>query len=397
VVGFILVFDFQDAALWYRSTSQAAPTRLERSDAVLGEYVLRLDIGAPVTPSWISDLFQPVPLEDVSQLGGQTVTLGAWMWASQPVEVNMPVLQTEGHSFSRRVQLDTEPQFFSVQAPLPENTARLWLALALDKTPAMADVEIYYDALVLAKGERPLDQPPVFSSAQGEKGEWGDKPFENLLRNASAENSGLRLRPWIDQLGARFMADHTRPSLIWTSLWDFSGAFYLYQFTAQRLFRTFWATFGWGHVSLAGSRPYRILGFVTLVGGIGFVVYMLRRWRDLPWDLIFFLGLALIASWGTTFVRGAIYLGVYHLYLPVARYAYPAIIPTVLFLNVGWLEIEYILRLGWRKIVGVRQVRWTPAFFSCFRQHLRFVVYLALFLSLDILAIWSVAGYYEIF
>jgi len=59
-------------------------------------------------------------------------------------------------------------------------------------------------------------------------------------------------------------------------------------------------------------------------------------------DLVFFLGVPHIAIWGTTLLRGADAMIEGASYLPVARYAYPAIIPTMLVLIVGWLGISHL-------------------------------------------------------
>ena len=55
-----------------------------------------------------------------------------------------------------------------------------------------------------------------------------------------------------------------------------------------------------------------------------------------------FLGLVLAGVWIPTLVRGVGYVGFWHVYLPVARYAGPAIIPTALVLSLGWMEIVYL-------------------------------------------------------
>lgn len=50
------------------------------------------------------------------------------------------------------------------------------------------------------------------------------------------------------------------------------------------------------------------------------------------------------AAWGTTLVRGMIYLGITWLYTPVVRYGLTGIIPTVLasqaVWTVGWQAIQ---------------------------------------------------------
>lgn len=68
----------------------------------------------------------------------------------------------------------------------------------------------------------------------------------------------------------------------------------------------------------------------------------------------------------------------YTILIPAARYAYPVIIPTLLILNVGWLEIGHYLE------------RWTRLDYR-----VKFLVYFLLFLSLDIAAILSLVHFYS--
>jgi hypothetical protein len=143
------------------------------------------------------------------------------------------------------------------------------------------------------------------------------------------------------------------------------------------MFRSFWGLFGWAHVPLKGYRPYFFLLLASLVAGAGLLVALWRRRRVLSWHTMLLLGLTMILIWGMTFVRGASYLGVPDLYLPVARYAYPAIIPTALLFCLGWLEILGLLRQG------LRLPAWALP-----------VIYLFIFLGLDLLALFSIYQYY---
>jgi len=63
------------------------------------------------------------------------------------------------------------------------------------------------------------------------------------------------------------------------------------------------------------------------------------------------------------------------LFIPSARYAYPAIIPTALALNIGWLEIGWYFRkrIKPKALAGIFILFW---------------------LVLDLLAIASIVNYY---
>ena len=268
------------------------------------------------------------------------------MWANPPVQVRTPILNQDGQSFSDLVTVGITPAFYAVHANLPADAVRLWVSLEPRAESGRMNSIIYYDGLVLAAGDHAASEPPHFTNADGSQGVWGGLPFENMLRNASAESAGPGLRSWADDLGARLLPDHTRPSLVLTSLLDFQGAGWLYELSGLRLLRTFWGLFGWGHVPLLGYSPYRFLGVITLVGLLGAALALARLWRRLPWETIALLGLVLLGAWVPTLVRGAIYLSIPQVYLPVARYAFPAIIPTILILNLGWLELARWVQPG---------------------------------------------------
>jgi hypothetical protein len=160
---------------------------------------------------------------------------------------------------------------------------------------------------------------------------------------------------------------------------DWSGAKLFYRATADRLFRSFWGLFGWGHVPLAGFlHPYRILLVATAAGIVVGIAALYRNRSSIAWEAVLILGSALLFIWGVTFVRGASYIALPNPYFPVARYAYSAIIPTVLLLSVGWL-----VTLDW---VG----SWLRA-----PARLKHLVYLLFLVSLDLLAIFSIARYYR--
>lgn len=378
LVGLIAIVTWGDAAYWYRSTSQASNTRVASEKAVIGDFAFQLDTNAEVTPRWIGvSLFQPLPLNVGLELRGKSVTLGAWMWSSQPIDVRTPILNDGTQSISQVVALDEEPDFYTFLATTSESTQRVWVSLSPLNTASEDNVSIYYDGLVLVEGERTIQEAPQFTSEDGRRGLWGGEPFENLLRNASAERGSLRFRYWADNLGAKFTGDNTRPSLILTSIFDWKGAAWFYLQSSIRLLRTFWAQFGWAHVWLIGHKPYRILAFFTLLGIVGAVIGFYRRRDRLPGSILLLLGLVLIGVWGSTLTRGPLYLAVRRLYMPVARYAYPAVIPTVLVLNIGWLEM--LRQIGnWLRL----KVKFQNA------------VYLLLFISLDVVAILSIIRFY---
>ena len=329
-----------DAALWYRNTPQNVPTRVLRQDAPSGEYAFRL-VTAPEED--VVKLVQIIPPHEARLMSGKPCTLGFWVWASAPVEITAPRVHTgDRQRFGGEpLAVDQTPRFHAFTFTLQGNTARVWVELSLPKdlNPA-APVEVFYDGLVLAEGAYP-DAPPDATLPV-----WGAAPYRNMLRNASAERAWPYLRPWADALATRLFGDYRGQesfSLALYTLLDWPSSGWYYRGVAVRLLRTFWARFGWGHVPLLAGKglgkPYRLLAVITLVGlgGVLLALWQRRsRLRELPWGSLGFLTAAAALVWGTTLMRGATYVLVRPLF-PVARYAYPAIVPTMFFLSLGWL------------------------------------------------------------
>jgi hypothetical protein len=387
-----------DAANWYRAVSQAEPTRFATHQAVLGEYVLRLDTQAEITPAWTVPMFQPLPTKTGQELQEKTVTLGAWMWANKPLSLRALTLNTESRSFTMQAKLDVKPAFYAMQITLPDDTQRTWVSLL--KAPK--GLQIFYDGFILAEGERPLLEPPNFTTPEGLQGDWGGQPFVNLIRNPSIEKAGLRIQPQIDNLGARLLPDNTRPSWILTSMLDWPATGFVYKSSARHLFQTFWARFGWGHVPLLGPKgaedlPYQILAILTLVGICGALVGLIHRRRRASWEIVAVFSLALLLLWGLTLLRGMTYLAYEHIYGTVARHAYPVIIPTMLIFCFGWFEIftwvnSVMSRLFKNKATTGKTVLplRTQRLFK-----FEFALYIFLFVALDVLSLASIALYYS--
>ena len=411
LAGLLMSFSWSDAAFWFRSTSQSEPTRSANPQAVLGKYAIQVNTGAKVTPPWLGPLFQPLPPQTGQELLGKPVTLGAWIWASQPIQARTPILNQAEVAYSQKVMVGTQPAFYAVQARLDGEHDHLWISLNPLDQPSDTGVMIYYDGVVLAEGLRPTDQAPNFNDLDGKQGDWGGRPFINLLRNPSGGEASPRIRSWIDDRAALLLPDQNRPSLILASWLDWQGAGWYYKESVLSLMHTFWGKFGWGHVPLQGSKPYRLPGIFILftIGGTFWGLW--RRRRRLAWDQAAFLGLVLAGVWIPTLVRGVGYVGFWHVYLPVARYAGPSIIPTALVLSLGWMEIVYLFKAVWLRLMsafsyrleevpasqtgnslenmksfhGSRNIAWDWA---------GGIIYIILLFGLDIFALLSIAHFY---
>jgi hypothetical protein len=160
---------------------------------------------------------------------------------------------------------------------------------------------------------------------------------------------------------------------------DLPGFRSYYTASAQHLFRSFWAVFGWGQVYLIGSKPYRILLLLSLIAVIGDGIYMWNNKQRLSWHILGFLGIALLGVWGMAAIRGVSTV-FSNVFIPAARYAYPVIVPTVMLFVVGWLEILIII--GERLKIS---------------QLFQYAVYISFLLLLNGLSIYSIWLYYDTF
>ena len=371
-----------DASLWARNTFQSADTRLATSQAPLGEHAFQVQLEPDTTAAENYQLHQLIDLPAGVSLDKNEVTVGAWMWASRPVQATSPIFNTYNglKNAYKLVDLNETPQYIAYTFPVPGNTERNFISLRPLVKQVDEPVTVYFDGIVVLPGSWPLDQPPVFNDINGKSGTWGGKPFENLIRNGSAEASWVRLRPWVDQLGVRILPDKgsNQPSVMLYYLLDTAAAWPFQQISAQVLFRTFWARFGWGHVPLMQSWPYGLILVAMLLGLVGASFAIWHSRRRLNWPVVALLALAFLGVWIMAFMRGANYPTLLRaIYYPTARYAFPVIIPSMLLLNVGWYEVGRAIR---------NRLRWPAKVFK--------IGYILTWAVFDLYALLSIAKYY---
>ncbi|MDQ7030891.1 MAG: hypothetical protein Q9O62_14520 [Ardenticatenia bacterium] len=202
-------------------------------------------------------------------------------------------------------------------------------------------VTIYYDGLVVVEGEWPTDQPPRFDGPDGQTGTWGGRPFTNMLRNPSGEQGWPWLRSWVVRAMKKLISPiPLDPVHVVTLVLDRERTGWVYRATAHRLVQTFWAVFGWGGVFISQGW-YQVLTWATVLGLVGALVRAVRLACE-PWSsgvkwALCFLGAASLVIWSITFLRPMPSLFPwFRPFIPVARYAYPAIVPSALALVAGW-------------------------------------------------------------
>lgn len=372
LAGLAFSFSADDALAWYRGhawkyvVSQIPGFRQQSEEAPLGRHALMIEVPlqAPARQKQ-TVVFQVLPPAIAQQIFGREVTLGFWVWSSQPISVTSPILKTAQQEFSIPVAVTTQPQFLAFQIQIPPGSDRLWVEFNMKpvqsnggQNPPAASAEgqtdvselgtarLFYDGLVLAPGSRPVDSAPLFLDENASAGIWGDQPFQNLLRNASFETPVPRVKSHWDDLATQVMPDNARPSLMLAALADPAGSAYYFRIVARHLFQTFWARFGWGHVPLVWEWVYEVLAGVSGLCLLGCLIGGWRMRRRLPGDVILLVALCMGLAWGLSLARGAVYLNYPFYYFPTARHAYPVIIPTLLFLSAGWLGLTGEWKLG---------------------------------------------------
>ena len=333
IFGLFALFDLdQSAPAYYYSRSNDALLFSEPStDAPLGRYIFSHEKIENRTGLFYH-LLAP---DDVRELAGQPVTFGVWIWADQPTELTFPYLQFDkGRTqFQGRINLTSEPVFYAFQKTLPKNISSGWLAIATG--PVNEINKIHWDGFVLVIGHRPTDQQPVFHDAKGTGGNWGGVEFSNAIRNGSGEiHWPLIATPVSDLISSHI---NIPPNYVWAML-DLEATGWYFTTSLAHIFRTFWAYFGWAHVPLLGSRPYRVFLVLTFMSLIGIIKGAIQHRKALPWDIILYfstvvgleLFIVLMRGSGSWFSRTLI---------PAARYFYPAILPVAIVLNWGWYQM----------------------------------------------------------
>ncbi len=358
LLGVVVGLKWEDALAWNRASSQPEAARTPRSDVPLGVWAFQVNLASPLYPLWNSPFYQTFPFMPNFEAPQAEYTVGAWMWADVPASLALPRLTAARTDFTVSAEIGVIPQFYAytVTLPLGQNIYPFHIDLRpLDYKIGKGIV--YYDGIVVAPGYFPLDQAPVFRDASASQGTWAGRPFVNLVRNASAETVGPRVRHRVDVPLAQFLPNQVTPSLTLMTLFDVEGAWWFYQQTAVYDFQTFWGRFGWGALPLLGGKavyPY-FLAFTLL--GLGLSLYYgLRSWRanrkDFPYELVFTLACIVLMYVGFTLVRGISFMGVNKLYYSPARYAFPAIIPIIATLLGGFscvaatLQYRLVNRVG---------------------------------------------------
>lgn len=365
-----LILSPEGAVGWYTQSNYSFGYRLldKRSDN--GSAVMSL----PISEDLRAQVYQPLEYNQVLALRGQTVTLGAWIWADNPVRGNPLVIQDKDNYHSEKVEIGTTPQFYAISTKINDDTGFVNVILRSAIDGQSVGGYVYVDDVIFVAGDHmPRSTQQNGTTAAVEV--WSINQQDNLLRNPSFEKAWLQVRPFF--LSTPFSPFMAYISQAITSISDLSASGWYYLETARNLFQTLWGKFGWGQVLLAGQYTYYLLGLVTAAGIIGAVMYVWSQRRSVNWRIFMFLIITVVIVWAAALMRGIGSLAG-QVFIGSARYAFPVMIPTLFMLSVGWLFIlTYIRNKMHLPLVSI------------------YIVYWVGFIVLDILSWWTIWHYYS--
>jgi hypothetical protein len=228
------------------------------------------------------------------------------------------------------------PKFYRTIIKVPDEVSFTTIYIPYSIPPNGG--RIYLAGVVLAAGEY-SDTSPRFMDQSGTQGNWGGQEFQNLIRNGLAEQAGFRLRPWV---GNKFrnvsVSGMIDPPLIVATSLDWRGMGWYYQSTLQTLFRTFWASLAGDKSWIPGRYANYYIMVLTIFGITGTGIMIVRKRKNLRWDILFILGLFFFIPWGLAMIRGMSGFVTQNPLYTWARYADPGILSSGLLLCAGWLE-----------------------------------------------------------
>ena len=126
-----------------------------------------------------------------------------------------------------------------------------------------------------------------------------------------------------------------------TTLQDPEAFGWVYAKTSVNLFQSFWARFGWNQIRLASLWYW----FLLLLSGISLIGALLQlpgliAYKPYPWRIVIvWLSISAFLVWLQAIFRPGFPVNGQPLFLPSARYAYPAVIPTVIPISAGFISI----------------------------------------------------------
>ena len=167
---------------WYQSSAQTPPLRVASPSSPLGNYIFQSKF---LRHEYFRSSLTNLNTYTVRSIRGQTVTLGAWFWANQVIQIISPYMiftsNANGTLFSNSINspqtyldLNTTPTFYRFVIQVPNDAS--FATLFIPYVPSFPDNKIFVDGLVLVPGKY-SDTPPHFADPNGTQGTWDDSEF----------------------------------------------------------------------------------------------------------------------------------------------------------------------------------------------------------------------------
>jgi hypothetical protein len=343
VVLVLALVAWDDASMWYRRAwpSQEPATRAAIAEAApqLGSHALLLQLDSQSFPPYLTS---PIAAANLDELRGQRATIGGWVWSSRPAFVYLGMLvhgERDGTIIVERFEVSPTPTFHAIVVEVPRDARQVQVLVGGDVQEVGQELDLYFDGTLLVRGRFPTDTPPAFDGPNLAAGTWGGRAFVNLARNPSIEERGPRLRPQVDATVSRYL--RRQVSAVLMSISDLGlSAQTVYVVIAPELVDGLFTRFGWGSELLRGAGwdwLFRGLALAALVGCLRWLLGA-GAGRAATRPVVIALGLFAAALWFAALLRLHPLVETANL-LTSARYAFPAIIPTVLALVGGWLHL----------------------------------------------------------
>lgn len=364
LLGLLAVFGSGNAAAWVVPGFAQDPTRQETASDTGRGYALHLKL-RPVRPA--QTLLQSFSPATRTQIKGRTVHVSGRLWASDAVLVEIGLDSGSGWVKREALQASRQKQEFFSEIKIPADATNVWFEIITRAEGKLdEEVSVYLDRLELRVAAEAGEPPDPGRASQA----------GNLLANPSGEREWLRLRQWVyPSVDYTF---YTNLNYVIYSLSNLPATNWYYRITLNNLVETFWSRLGWGNVALPLATAYPVLWGVGVWGLLG-AVYGLYVYRQhLPWPVILLLLMAAFFLWAQAWLRG---IGSLFgpIWIPSARYALPAIIPTVLGLCAGWSATLNKVSRGHPN-----------------RQFFLWYLFIAFFAGLNALAVLSIFEYFYV-
>ncbi len=376
LAGLFLLFEWGDAAFWYRyeiQTVQLYPTQSVAPPETAHPYAVLVTVDSRDTER---KLLNPLFENQVRQIAGKAVTVGGWIWAEETRAIDAPGLllsnrnSAQLYSLTQPITVTTSPTFVVSTYTVPEEAGVAYYSLfAKTVLTEEANFNLYLQDAFLVEGGWPESIP--FPSVGEPLPETVTE--RNLLRNGTGSDGWPRLRTWVDQSFERYL--RRSPSYLFSALLDVQrNVPFLLGTVAPYLITDLFVAYGWGHVRIGNNGWFYGFAILLAVAAIGMVIWYRRRDTTRATSLIPAISVLAIAGalvWGAALIWPLPYNWA-RLTLPSARYAFAAIAPTVLFLAGGWWGI------------------WTPKW-----RKVGVGLWVLILTTLNIAGIWRIIEYYQ--